>query len=160
MTTSTELATFGAGCFWGAEETFRNLPGVTKTEVGYMGGTLKEPTYEMVCTDSTGHAEVVQITFDPSIISYETLLQVFWENHNPTTKNRQGPDVGTQYRSAIFFHSPAQETIANKSKQELDISGKWKSTVVTEVVEASEFWRAEDYHQKYLMKRGLDSCHI
>ncbi len=154
-----ELATFGAGCFWGVEDTFRTLPGVVDTAVGYMGGSLERPTYEMVCTDSTGHAEVVQVTFDPEKISYEELLNVFWENHNPTTKDRQGPDFGSQYRSAIFFHSPEQQTIAEKSKENLDASGKWKHPIVTEVRPAKTFWRAEEYHQKYHLKNG-GSCNV
>jgi len=156
----TELATFGAGCFWGVEETFRKLPGVIETAVGYMGGATERPTYEQVCSDRTGHAEVLQLTYDPDTISYEELLNVFWKSHNPTTLNRQGPDIGTQYRSAIFYHTPEQKVIAEKSKQELEASGTWKSAIVTEITAAQNFWPAEDYHQKYLMKRGEDSCHI
>ncbi|MDB4978562.1 MAG: msrA [Candidatus Peribacteria bacterium] len=157
---STQLATFGAGCFWGVEETFRQLPGVLETAVGYTGGTLENPTYEAVCNNSTGHAEAVQITYDPAQVTYEQLLDVFWNNHNPTTPNQQGPDFGTQYRSAIFFHTPAQEEAAKKSKETLDASGKWKKPVVTDIVPAEKFWEAEEYHQKYLLKRGLDACHI
>ena len=153
-----EHATFGAGCFWGVEETFRRLAGVTDTAVGYEGGSLDNPTYHDVCTDRTGHAEVVDVTFDPSIISYHDLLNVFWENHDPTTKNRQGPDVGTQYRSAVFFHSPEQEAEAKASR---DAAQKnFKRPIVTEIVPATAFWRAEEYHQQYLAKRGLSHCHI
>lgn len=155
-----EKATFGAGCFWGVESTFRQIPGVTDTAAGYLGGTLANPTYEDVCTDQTGHAEVVQVTFDPARVSYEQLLNVFWETHNPTTLNRQGPDVGTQYRSAIFFHSAEQEAIARKSKAEVEASGKFKRPIVTEITPASTFYRAEEYHQRYLEKRGLSHCHI
>lgn len=156
----TNLATFGAGCFWGVEETFRKLPGVIETSVGYMGGQTEQSTYEQVCSDRTGHAEVLQLTYDPDKVSYEELLKVFWNSHNPTTLNRQGPDVGTQYRSAIFYHTPEQKEIAEKSKEELGESGKWKAPIVTEITEAKNFWKAEDYHQKYLMKRGEDVCHI
>ena len=155
-----EKATFGAGCFWGVEATFRQIPGVTDTAAGYLGGTLANPTYEDVCTDQTGHAEVVQVTFDPAKVSYEQLLNVFWEMHDPTTVNRQGPDIGTQYRSAIFFHSPEQEAIARKSKAEVEASGKFKRPIVTEITPASTFYRAEEYHQRYLEKRGLTHCHI
>lgn len=154
-----ELATFGAGCFWGVEDVFMNKPGVVETAVGYMGGTLKNPTYEMVCTDQTGHAEVVQVTFDPQKVSYEELLNVFWDNHNPTTKNRQGPDIGSQYRSAIFFHTPEQQKIAEESKGKMDVMGKWKSPIVTVIEPAQTFWRAEEYHQKYHQKNG-GSCHV
>lgn len=154
------IATFGAGCFWGVEETYRALEGVLETMVGYMGGTKPQPTYEDVCSDATGHAEVVQITYDPSRIAYEKLLDVFWQNHNPTTLNRQGPDVGTQYRSVIFYHDAGQKAAAERSKGELEASGKWSKPIVTEIVPAKEFWRAEEYHQKYLQKRGLGSCHV
>ena len=157
---SLEFATFAAGCFWGVEETFRQLKGVKQTAVGYLGGRFERPTYEYVCSGRTGHAEVVEIQYDPSVISYEELLRVFWSCHNPTTLNKQGPDYGEQYRSAIFFHSPEQEAAARKSKDDLAKSGKWKDPVVTEIVPASEFWRAEEYHQQYLHKRGLGSCHI
>ncbi|EGK07441.1 peptide-methionine (S)-S-oxide reductase [Desmospora sp. 8437] len=153
-------ATFGAGCFWGVEEFFRQMKGVTSTAVGYMGGTTENPTYEDVCTDRTGHAEVVDLEYDPSQITYEELLRVFWENHNPTTLNRQGPDIGTQYRSVIFYHSPEQKEAAEKSKQELAASGKWKDPVVTQIVPAAPFYRAEEYHQRYLQKRGQSSCHL
>ena len=155
-----EKATFGAGCFWGVEATFRQIPGVTSTAVGYMGGTLNNPTYKDVCTDRTGHAEVVQVEYDPSKVSYDELLAVFWANHDPTQLNRQGPDVGTQYRSVIFFHNPQQEAAAKASKEKLQASGHYKRPIVTAIVPAEEFWRAEDYHQQYLEKRGLASCHI
>lgn len=157
---ATETATFGAGCFWGVEEVFRNIPGVMETSVGYMGGTLKNPTYEEVCTDRTGHAEVVQVVFDPSLVTYEKLLNVFWELHDPTTLNRQGPDVGAQYRSAIFTHSPDQQKIAEHSKQVLAESGIHKRPITTIVLRAETFWRAEDYHQQYFAKRGGGQCHI
>jgi len=156
----TEKATFGAGCFWGVEATFRQLSGVTATAVGYEGGTLINPTYKDVCSDQTGHAEVVEVDFDPAIVSYDTLLDVFWNNHNPTTLNRQGPDVGTQYRSAIFYHTPEQQRVAEASKAALEHSGRFSRPVVTEIVPAQTFYRAEDYHQQYLEKRGLASCHI
>lgn len=156
----TELATFGAGCFWGVEVTFRNTPGVKDALVGYLGGTLANPTYRDVCTGRTGHAEVVQVTYDPAEVSYDKLLDVFWENHNPTTLNRQGPDVGTQYRSAIFYHTPEQKRAAEESKAQLQASGRFRNSVVTEITAASTFYPAEDYHQRYLEKRGLASCHV
>lgn len=155
-----QTATFGAGCFWGVEETFRQVKGVKDTAVGYMGGKMKDPSYEAVCTDRTGHAEVVWVAYDPAMVSYEELLTVFWGNHNPTTPNRQGPDVGTQYRSVIFYYTPEQKAAAEKSKMELEKSGKWKKQIVTEIVPAEAFYRAEEYHQKYLEKRGLSTCHI
>jgi len=155
-----ETATFGAGCFWGVEETFRQIPGVTDTAVGYLGGHLQNPTYQDVCTDETGHAEVVQVTYDPAKVSYEHLLDVFWSAHDPTTLNRQGPDMGSQYRSAIFFHSPEQERVAKASKEKMQASGKFRRPIVTEITPASTFYRAEDYHQKYLAKRGMSHCHI
>lgn len=155
-----EVAMFGAGCFWGVEETFRNTPGVLSTQVGYCGGTMENPTYEDVCYRDTGHAETVRITFDPSLVSYEALLDIFWNNHNPTTKNRQGPDIGSQYRSVVFALSSEQDAIARASKEAIDKSGKWKEPVVTEIVPAVTFYPAEDYHQQYLHKRGLSSCHI
>lgn len=160
MNSSYEKATFAAGCFWGVEEIFRTTPGVIATRVGYTGGDMVNPTYEAVCTDATGHAEAVEVEYDPSKVTYEKLLQVFWENHNPTTVDRQGPDFGSQYRSAIFYHSPAQKESAEKSKAELDASGKWKSPVVTHIVPAVTFYPAEEYHQKYLMKRGINTCHV
>lgn len=155
-----ETATFAAGCFWGVEETFRQVPGVVETTVGYLGGHTANPTYKDVCTDETGHAEVVQVTFDPSKVSYDKLLDVFWSAHDPTTLNRQGPDIGTQYRSAIFFHSSEQERQARASKEKMQASGKFRRPVVTEITPASTFYSAEDYHQKYLAKRGLSHCHI
>jgi peptide-methionine (S)-S-oxide reductase len=153
-----EKATLGAGCFWGVEATFRRLAGVKDTQVGYMGGKLKDPTYKDVCTDRTGHAEVLEVTFDPDVISYHDVLEVFWDNHNPTTLNRQGPDVGTQYRSAIFYHSPEQEAEAKKSRDAAQ--ARFPRPIVTEIVPATEFWRAEEYHQQYLEKRGLSQCHF
>src|SRR5919206_813617 len=153
-------ATFAAGCFWGVEATFRQLPGVISTRVGYTGGRMPNPTYEDVCTDQTGHAEAVEIEYDPSKLNYEQLLNVFWENHDPTTLNRQGPDWGTQYRSVVFFHTPEQEAAARASKERLEKSGRFRRPIVTQIEPAAEFWRAEDYHQQYLEKRGLASCHI
>jgi peptide-methionine (S)-S-oxide reductase len=155
-----ENATFGAGCFWGVEAAFRQIKGVKATAVGYMGGKLKDPTYQDVCTDRTGHAEVVQVEFDPSQVSYEELLRTFWDNHDPTMLNRQGPDTGTQYRSVIFYHTPEQEAAAKASKVALEKSGRYKRPIVTEIVPAPEFWRAEEYHQQYLEKRGLAHCHL
>lgn len=155
-----ETATFGAGCFWGVEESFRHIPGVIDTAVGYLGGHTQNPTYKDVCTDATGHAEVVQVTYDPAKVGYEQLLDVFWSSHDPTTLNRQGPDIGTQYRSAIFFHSPEQERLARASKEKMQASGKFRRPIVTEITPASTFYPAEDYHQKYLAKRGLSHCHI
>jgi peptide-methionine (S)-S-oxide reductase len=153
-----EKATLGAGCFWGVEATYRRLAGVKETQVGYMGGKLKNPTYKDVCTDSTGHAEVLEVTFDPAVISYRDILEVFWDNHNPTTLNRQGPDVGAQYRSAIFYHSPEQKAEAEKSRDAAQ--ARFPKPIVTEIVPATEFWRAEEYHQQYLEKRGLSQCHL
>ena len=151
-------ATFGAGCFWGVEAAFRQVTGVTSAAVGYLGGTLKNPTYHDVCTGKTGHAEVVQLEYDPSLVSYDELLNVFWSLHDPTTLNRQGPDVGTQYRSAIFFHHAEQEAVAKASKEKLQSSGRYKRDIVTEMTPASEFYRAEEYHQQYIEKRGQASC--
>ena len=153
-------ATFGAGCFWGVEEEFRKVQGVRDTAVGYSGGTATNPTYEDVCTDRTGHAEVVEVDYDPEKTSYDTLLDVFWNGHNPTQLNRQGPDVGTQYRSVIFFHTPEQEAAARASKERLSQSGRFARPIVTEISPAQPFWRAEEYHQRYLEKRGLGSCHV
>ena len=155
----TETATFGAGCFWGVEATFRKIPGVVDAAVGYSGGTKDNPTYKDVCTDRTGHAEVIQVTYDPAKVGYDKLLEVFWACHNPTTLNRQGPDVGTQYRSAIFYHTPEQKVAAEASKAKLSESGRFGDPVVTEIAPAAPFWRAEEYHQRYLEKRGIDACH-
>ena len=156
----TEKATFGAGGFGGVEETFRNLKGVLSTAVGYAGGTKENPTYGDVCSDKTGHAEAVEVEFDPAQISYDQLLGVFWSNHNPTTLNRQGPDVGKQYRSVIFYRSPEQETAAKASKEKLAKSGRFNRPVVTQIEPAPKFWRAEEYHQRYLQKRGQSHCAI
>ncbi len=153
-----EKATFAAGCFWHVEEAFRQLKGVVSTTVGYIGGTTKNPTYEDVCTDNTGHAEAVEITFDPKKISYEELLTVFWDIHDPTTKNRQGPDIGTQYRSAIFYHSEEQKKQAEQSKMSLEQSGKIRKKIVTEILKVTIFYPAEEYHQHYLLKHKLASC--
>jgi peptide-methionine (S)-S-oxide reductase len=153
-------ATFAAGCFWGVEAAFRQTEGVTATRVGYMGGKTTDPTYEDVCTDTTGHAEVVEVAFDPKVISYDRLLEVYWDSHNPTTLNRQGPDVGTQYRSAIFYHGDDQKAAAIAARDRLQASGKYGKPVVTEIVPAGKFYPAEDYHQQYLEKRGLATCHI
>ncbi len=155
-----EMATFGAGCFWGVEVAFRQVKGVSDAVVGYLGGTMENPTYKDVCTGRTGHAEVVQVTYDPSQVTYQQLLDVFWSSHNPTTLNRQGPDVGTQYRSAIFYHTAEQQRIAEESKAALAQSGRFPRPVVTEISAASAFYPAEDYHQRYLEKRGLASCHV
>jgi peptide-methionine (S)-S-oxide reductase len=156
----TETAMFGAGCFWGVEATFRKVPGVVETAVGYSGGTTKNPTYKDVCTDTTGHAEVVRIEYDPARVSYAGLLKVFWENHDPTLVNRQGPDVGTQYRSVIFYFTPEQKAAAEADVKRLTESGKYKRPIATQIVAAGPFWRAEEYHQRYLEKRGLDNCHL
>jgi peptide-methionine (S)-S-oxide reductase len=153
-------ATFAAGCFWGVEATFRQIPGVTSTRVGYTGGEMKDPTYKDVCTDRTGHAEAVEVSYEPEKVSYEVLLNTFWENHDPTQLNRQGPDFGSQYRSAIFYHSPEQEQAARESKEKLEKSGKFSRPIVTQIAPAVTFYEAEDYHQQYLEKRGLAHCHI
>ncbi|MGA2349955.1 MAG: peptide-methionine (S)-S-oxide reductase MsrA [Terracidiphilus sp.] len=156
-----EKATFGAGCFWGVEAAFAAIPGVTATAVGYEGGSLDKPTYKDVCTDQTGHAEVVEVEFDPAVVSFDQLLDAFFGLHDPTTLNRQGPDWGAQYRSAIFFHSPEQETQAHAKIEQLTAEGRFKpKRIVTKVEPAQSFWRAEEYHQKYLTKRGQASCHI
>jgi len=156
-----EKATFAGGCFWGVESAFRELPGVVDTQVGYTGGTLDNPTYEDVCSHTTGHAEAVEVTSDPAKVSYEKLVEYFFDIHNPTTMNRQGPDVGDQYRSEIFVHSPQQERIANEVKQRLQNSGKYgKREVVTLIEPAPKFWRAEEYHQRYFEKTGQASCHV
>ncbi len=156
-----EIATFAAGCFWGVEDAFRQVPGVLETQVGYTGGHVPHPTYQQVCTDTTGHAEAVQIVFDPEQVRYEQLLELFWSIHDPTQVNRQGPDIGTQYRSAIFYHSPEQEAAARASKQRLEQSGRLRRPIATEIVPAQEFWHAEEYHQQYFAKRGIRAhCHI
>lgn len=156
----TEKATFGAGCFWGVEAAFREVKGVTDAAAGYMGGTMDNPTYQDVCTDRTGHAEVVQVEFDPEQVCYDELLNVFWNMHDPTTPDRQGPDVGRQYRSVIFFHTPEQERLARESKDKLQASGRYQRPIVTEIEPAASFWRAEEYHQRYMEKHGLGSCHL
>ena len=153
-------ATFSAGCFWGVEETFRRIPGVIFTAVGYEGGSFPNPTYHNVCNDETGHAEVVEVEYDPEKVSYEKLLEVFWAAHDPTTLNRQGPDRGTQYRSAVFVHDDEQQVIAETSKKEAQASGRFRRPIVTEIRPATTFWKAEDYHQQYLARRGQSSCHI
>jgi len=153
-------ALFGAGCFWGVEAAFRQVEGVLATAVGYSGGRKENPTYEDVCSGRTGHAEVVEVEYDPSKVTYEQLLDVLWENHDPTTLNRQGPDVGEQYRSAIFFFDPEQEAAARASKERLEKSGRYKRPIVTEITPASKFYRAEEYHQRYLEKHGLAHCRI
>ncbi len=153
-------ATFAAGCFWGVEEAFRQTPGVLETTVGYTGGQLDHPTYEQVCSDRTGHAEAVEVRFDPDRISYARLLEMFWSLHNPTTLNRQGPDVGSQYRSAVFYHDDQQREQAEAMKRRLDESGVFGRPIVTEITPASTFWPAEDYHQQYVHKRGGGSCHV
>jgi peptide-methionine (S)-S-oxide reductase len=155
-----EKATFAAGCFWGVEATFRQIKGVMETSVGYTGGTTQNPNYRQVCTDRTGHAEAVQVVYDPARVSYEDLLKIFWENHDPTQLNRQGPDVGTQYRSAIFYHSPEQQQAALASKEQLTEARRFKRPIVTQILPVSEYYPAEDYHQQYLEKRGLSSCHM
>jgi peptide-methionine (S)-S-oxide reductase len=155
-----EKATFGAGCFWGVEVAFRQVPGVSDAVAGYLGGTLPNPTYKDVCTGRTGHAEVVEVSYDPTRVGYEDLLNVFWTSHDPTTLNRQGPDRGTQYRSAIFYHDESQKTAAIASKDRLARSGRFSSPIVTEITPASTFYRAEEYHQRYLEKHGLASCHV
>jgi peptide-methionine (S)-S-oxide reductase len=156
----TEKATFAAGCFWGVEEAFRGIEGVIDTAVGYEGGKTQNPSYHDVCTDLTGHAEVVQVEYDPAKVGYDKLLDAFWSAHDPTQVNRQGPDVGTQYRSAIFFHTPEQERAAKESKSRLTESRRYSRPIATEIVPAQTFWRAEEYHQKYLAKRGLSHCQL
>ena len=155
-----EKATFAAGCFWGVEETFRQLPGVIDTAVGFMGGTTANPSYREVCGGRTGHAEVVHLDYDPAHISYAELLEAFWSCHDPTTLNRQGPDVGDQYRSAIFYHTPEQETAARTSKEQLEAAGRFRRPIVTALEPAATFWRAEEYHQRYLEKRGAAACRV
>jgi len=153
-------ATFAAGCFWGVEVFFRQVPGVLDAKVGYAGGTLDNPTYEQVCTKRTGHAEAVEVDYDPARVSYAELLDIFFTHHNPTTPNRQGPDYGPQYRSAVFYHDGEQRAAAEAAVLRWNQSGRWRDPIVTEVVPAERFWPAEDYHQRYLEKRGLASCHI
>jgi peptide-methionine (S)-S-oxide reductase len=156
-----QLATFAAGCFWGVEESFRRIKGVKSTMVGYTGGRLANPRYKDVCTDLTGHAEAIQVQYDPEEITYEELLKVFWSTHNPTTKNRQGPDVGSQYRSVIFYHTPEQELSARRSIEELEKSGRFSNNrIVTEIVPATAFYKAEEFHQKYYQKWGGGSCYF
>jgi len=156
----TEIATFAAGCFWGVEEAFRQLPGVVDTEVGFMGGQVEDPSYEEVCQKETGHAEVCQVTYDPEKTSYEALLDAFWQMHDPTQVNRQGPDVGDQYRSLIFFHTPDQQAAASVSKEKLAKSGRYHAPIATRITPASAFYPAEEYHQRYIEKRGGGACHI
>jgi peptide-methionine (S)-S-oxide reductase len=155
-----EKATFGAGCFWGVEARFRQIEGVVDVAVGYEGGHLDNPTYHDVCTDRTGHAEVVEIDFDPARVSYEELVRLFFTLHDPTQLNRQGPDVGSQYRSAVFYHSPEQKSTAERVKDELDAGGQFRRPIATTLEAAQTFYRAEEYHQRYLEKRGMASCHI
>jgi peptide-methionine (S)-S-oxide reductase len=156
---TTEKATFGAGCFWGVEEAFRTVKGVISTQVGYIGGSRQNPSYEQVSTGSTGHAEAVEVTYDPDQVSYRELLDVFWKIHDPTQLNRQGPDVGTNYRSVIFYHTPEQKREAEASRQRIIESGRYRRPIVTEIVPATTFWRAEEYHQRYFEKRGGGRCH-
>jgi peptide-methionine (S)-S-oxide reductase len=156
-----ETATFGAGCFWGVESVFEQVDGVVATKVGYTGGFTQAPSYEDVCSHRTGHAEAVEVTFDPARVSYDKLLDIFWMNHDPTQLNRQGPDVGDNYRSVIFYHSPEQEAAAIASKQRQELSGHYRRPIVTEIVPAGTFWDAEEYHQKYFSRRGIAStCNI
>ena len=154
-----QKATFAAGCFWGVEHSFREVEGVSDAVSGYTGGTVENPTYKQVCSGSTGHAEAVDVTFDPDVVSYEQLLALFWSIHNPTTRDRQGWDIGSQYRSAIFFHSPEQEAAARADKARLQAELRWPRKIWTQIEPASTFWEAEDYHQQYLEKRGRASCH-
>lgn len=157
----TKQATFGAGCFWGVEAIFRKVPGVVDAVSGYTGGTLEHPTYEDVCSGTTGHAEAVEVTYDPKQVTYEQLLEVFWNNHNPTTLNQQGPDRGSQYRSVIFYHNPEQQRLAEESKKRLAGSGKWSQPVVTEITPAETFYQAEEYRQRYFEKQGIEpTCHL
>ena len=155
-----EIATFGAGCFWGVEVAFSRIPGVSETAVGYSNGHTENPTYKDVCTDETGHAEAVQVTYDPAKVTFNNLLDAFFALHDPTQVNRQGPDFGKQYRTAIFYHSPEQEAAAKASKEQLEKSRRFSKPIVTQIVPAVSFFEAEDYHQQYLEKKGLASCHI
>ena len=154
-----EKATFAAGCFWGVEEAFAHIPGVLATRVGYTGGSMPDPSYQQVCTDTTGHAEAVEVEYDPDVISYGALLNAFWQSHNPTTSNRQGPDIGSQYRSAIFVHTPEQEREAVMSKALMNASGTFSRPIITEITSAGPFYPAEEYHQKYLQRRDAKACH-
>lgn len=156
----TKKATFGAGCFWGVEAAYRELPGVISTRVGYAGGNQAKPSYEEVCSGRTGHAEVVEVTYDDGRLAYDDLLKIFWENHDPTQVDRQGPDIGTQYRTVIFFHDDEQKAAAEASKTLLDAADRWARPIATAIQPAPEFWEAEDYHQRYLEKRGLSTCRI
>lgn len=156
----TEVATFAAGCFWGVEDAFRQLPGVVATRVGYTGGDADHPTYEQVCSHTTGHAEAVEVAFDPAAVSYEELLDYFWRIHDPTQVDRQGPDIGDQYRSAVFVHDESQAKAAEASKEALDRSGTFPTAIASEMVPAETFWEAEDYHQQYFEKRGMAGCHL
>ncbi len=156
---SGDVAMFGAGCFWGVEETFRQMGGVTKTTVGYSGGTLENPTYEDVCSHTTGHAETVRVEYDPAVVSYDKLLEVFFANHDPTQRDRQGPDVGSQYRSVIFYFTDQQRAAAEKFMAALEQSGRYRRPIATQIVPAGKFWPAEEYHQQYLEKHGMRSCH-
>jgi methionine-S-sulfoxide reductase len=160
MPAKTEAAMFGAGCFWGVEAIFRKQPGVLATEVGFAGGHVKNPTYKQVCYTDTGHAEVVRIVFDPTKVTYQRLVDLFFKLHDPTQVNRQGPDIGTQYRTVIFFYGDEQKAVAEKTKAALGASGKFRRPIATQIVAAPEFYRAEDYHQQYLEKTGRDSCHL
>lgn len=160
MESNLQKATFAAGCFWGVEDIFMNVKGVVKTIVGYTGGNVPDPTYEAVCTDKTGHAEAVELEFDPSIVSFDNLLDIFWGMHDPTQLNRQGPDFGSQYRSAIFYHNDEQKNKAEESVKNLELSGKFSRPIVTQIAQAKEFYPAEEYHQKYFQKHGGGSCHI
>ena len=153
-------ATFGAGCFWGVEDAFRKLEGVIETTVGYAGGDFDNPSYQDVCSGVTGHAEVVEVVYNPEIVSYTDLLNLFWKIHNPTTLNRQGPDIGAQYRSVIFYHNPEQEKLARESKEEIDDSGRYSGKIVTEIKPVPTFWQAEEYHQQYIEKTGRKGCHF
>ncbi|MGH9860890.1 MAG: peptide-methionine (S)-S-oxide reductase MsrA [Candidatus Acidiferrales bacterium] len=155
-----EKATFGAGCFWGVESAFMEVPGVTETAVGFMGGRTENPSYKQVCYEDTGHAEVVHVSYDPSKVKYDQLLEVFWSVHDPTQLDRQGPDAGDQYRSAIFYHTPEQEAAARASKEWMEKSGRFRRSIVTKIEPAAEFYPAEEYHQKYLQKRGQSACHF
>jgi peptide-methionine (S)-S-oxide reductase len=157
---SIEKATFGAGCFWGVEELFRNTKGVSVATSGYAGGTTQNPTYEDVCSHATGHAEVVEVEFDPAQVSYEQLLDIFWSNHDSTTRDRQGPDIGSQYRSVVFYHSPEQQAAAAAKMAELEQSGRFRRPIVTQIEPAPHFYRAEEYHQRYLAKHGRSHCSI